>query len=192
MANLRWRHVFIWCAVAFVIQLCLCAAILLLASRKLPNWMMSGTGMEATRFGFSWMVWNRHAPTAPASIQWSALPQEIVAAATVEIGWPMPAVHRTTLHKLDLDPEPNLIVIHISYTLPETLLENISLYRMHYAGLFCNALLFASCLMGAHLLVLTLVQRSGRWRRARGLCPKCACDLRGTASQRCPECGASS
>jgi hypothetical protein len=44
---------------------------------------------------------------------------------------------------------------------------------------------------GAMLWILFATPRSvrRRLRRRRGLCPACAYDLRGSASQSCPECG---
>lgn len=189
MAIFRWKHVVLWCVVALAIQLCLSCAILFRASRTAPQWKWSPSHAESRMFGFSWVIYPKDSSIAQEAIQWHELPAEIVDVSKVEAGWPLPAVQRTTLHANDPDPGPGVIRLHVSYALPEMLSENLSLYRPHYIGLLSNVLLTTPCVIGAHLLIVMLIQRSAKWRRKHGQCTKCAYDLRGTAPQKCPECG---
>lgn len=54
-------------------------------------------------------------------------------------------------------------------------------------GFTINTLFYAAVLMGLFAVPFALRRRR---RIRRGLCPGCAYDLRGSASQTCPECGA--
>jgi hypothetical protein len=59
--------------------------------------------------------------------------------------------------------------------------------RPIWAGFAINTIFYAAILWGMFALPLALRRRR---RVKRGLCPACGYDLRGSASQNCPECGA--
>ncbi len=61
--------------------------------------------------------------------------------------------------------------------------------RPMWPELLANTLMYAAAFALGAISIRTLATVRGRRRRERGLCPRCGYDLRGTAAERCPECG---
>lgn len=111
---------------------------------------------------------------------------------TLSYGYPMKAMWAGTIYTTGKMPEqigwfhPKHIDIRMPVVAGGTHSPRLP-YRIHPAGFLVNTALYASvwvALLGAPLALL------GVWRkRRRGLCPRCAYDLAGVASERCPECG---
>ena len=105
-----------------------------------------------------------------------------------ESGWPCRATWGWWCHDYSLgthETSAGLVgvpLLNPDGNWPRTKLPYLPLYR----GLILNTLFYAA-IWWILLAIPRLIRRALRFRR--GLCPRCAYDLRGTPNSPCPECG---
>lgn len=170
--------------------------IFLLATRDYVGWQERATVMQMRSIGLSWEVGTpaimSQSPYARHLDFRQQLIQERPRYASVDLvrsGWPATVFWRIRLHGEDLGAPP---VIAPEWTFQGGLLQEPATYRVNWAGLVINMVVFVTLQLSA-LYAFRLAKRTCfhvRARRSlkRRLCPVCRYPLDGDF-ELCPECG---